>query len=343
MTRIHIDASESLTTGLVKLSVALVSLVLFGCTRAGTPNPGFRVALITPGSVSDAGWNASAFKGLELIRDRLGAGISLVQTASPADFEDVMRGFASRGVNLVFAHGFEYTDAALTVGRSFPATTFVVTSGAGSSTNVASVSFRIEEATWVEGVLAGGISRRGVVGEIGGINIPQIAVTFGAFKEGFLSVRPDGKVLLTYTGSFNDVGAAKEAALAEVGQGADLLLHDADQAGLGVFQAAVQSNVFAFGIISDQAAVAPDNILASAVAEVPLAFLKIATQVKAHDFRAKMIEYGMRDGMVRVVYNTRLIPKIPAAALARARRAELDMAAGRLSIETILSRARAGK
>jgi basic membrane protein A and related proteins len=319
-----------------------VSPIVVSCTRPSPPAPGFRVALMTPGSVSDAGWNASAFDGLVLVRNRLGAGISLVQTSSPADFENAMRDFALRGFNLVFAHGFEYTDAALTVGQSFHATTFVVTSGAGSSGNVASLGFRLEEATWIEGVLAGGMSKTGIVGEVGGINIPQIAITFDAFKRGFLSVRPTGKVLLTYTGSFNDVGAAKEAALTEIGQGADMLFHDADQAGLGVFQAAVQSHVFAFGIIRDQAAVAPDNIVASAVSEVPLAFLKIATEVKSRDFHPAMIEYGMRDGMVRVVYNPVLMAKIPAAALANANRVEADIMAGRLPVDALLAQAKSG-
>lgn len=189
-------------------------------------------------------------------------------------------------------------------------------------------------------MIAGGMSKSGIVGEVGGINIPQIAITFEAFKRGFLSVRPSGKVLLTYIGSFNDVGAAKEAALTEIGQGADMLFHDADQAGLGVFQAAVQSHVFAFGIIRDQAAVAPDNIVASAVSEVPLAFLKIATEVKDHDFHPAMIEYGMKGGMVRVVYNPLLLAKIPTTALANARRTEADIEAGRLPVEGLLGEAK---
>src|SRR5712692_5555266 len=131
---------------------------------APAANPGFRVALLTPGSVSDAGWNAAAFDGLQLIKSRLGAETALVQTKSPADFEDAFRDFASRGVDLVFAHGFEYSDTALKVAKLFPHTVFVVTSGSGAAANVASITFKIEEAAYVEGVLAGGISKTGVVG-----------------------------------------------------------------------------------------------------------------------------------------------------------------------------------
>src|SRR5580704_14243717 len=88
----------------------------------------FRVALLTPGPVSDAGWNAAAFEGLQLIKSKLGAETALVQTRSPADFDDSFRDFASRGFELIFAHGYEYTDEALTVAKSFPNTYFVVSS-----------------------------------------------------------------------------------------------------------------------------------------------------------------------------------------------------------------------
>jgi basic membrane lipoprotein Med (substrate-binding protein (PBP1-ABC) superfamily) len=82
-------------------------------------HPGFRVALLTPGPVSDAGWNASAFERLQLIKSRLGAETAMVQTTSPADFDDAFRDFGSRGFSLIFANGFEYTEAAIQAGRDF--------------------------------------------------------------------------------------------------------------------------------------------------------------------------------------------------------------------------------
>ena len=144
------------------LSIAFILLqvcVLAACTsnpstEAKPASNAFKVALLTPGPVSDAGWNAAAYEGLELIKDRLGADTALVQTKSPADFDDAFRDFASRGFDLIFAHGFEYTDSALEVARSFPNTYFVVSSGSESSANVASITFNVDQATYVEGVLA---------------------------------------------------------------------------------------------------------------------------------------------------------------------------------------------
>ena len=287
---------------------------------------GFAVALLTPGPVSDAGWNAAAYQGLELIKTRLGAQTALVQTTSPADFEDSFRDFAARGFNLVFAHGFEYTDAALKVAQDFPNTYFVVSSGGGSSHNVASVTFKFDEATYVEGILAAGVSKSGIAGAIGGVELPTIKLTFEGFKKGFLSMRPHGRILISFTGNFNDVGAAKEATLAQIGQGADVFIHNADAAGLGVFMAAAGARAFAFGAFNNQNSVAPDVILASAVTSTPLAFLKIADEVKHHSFRPGMLEFGMKDGMVKVVLNPKLESRIPAATLERVRQAEQQFA-----------------
>jgi basic membrane protein A and related proteins len=292
----------------------------------------FRVALLTPGPVSDAGWNAAAYDGLELVRRQLGAQTALVQTTSPADFDDAFRDFAERNFILIFAHGFEYSDAALSAGRQFPHSFFVVTSGSGASSNVASLSFKIEQGAYVLGVLAGGMSTTGVVGTVGGIELPSIKLTFAGFRRGFISVRPKGRTLTSFTGSFDDVGAAKEAALAEISQGADVLFHNADAAGLGVFQAAAERHVYALGSNRDQNGVAPEVVLASAVTSIPQAFLKIASQVKSGDFHPRQLEFGMADGMVRVVVNKHLEPRIPPSVLRQVKNTEQGIISGRIVV-----------
>jgi basic membrane lipoprotein Med (substrate-binding protein (PBP1-ABC) superfamily) len=308
----------------------IMLMVTVVMAAACTPHPAnsvssshFRVALLTPGPVSDAGWNASAFDGLQLIKAKLEAETAMVQTRSPTDFDDGFRDFAARGFNLIFAHGYEYTDSAISVAREFPNTYFVVSSGSEASSNVASLTFRFDDAAYVEGIIAGGVSKSGVVGAIGGIELPSIKLTFDGFKRGFLSVQPKGRILISFIGKFDDVGAAKEAALAQINQGADVLIHDADAAGLGVFQAAAQAHIFAFGAIRNQNDIAPDVVLASAVNSTPEAFLRIATEVKEHRFHPGMIEFGMKDGMVNVVLNPRLASRIPASTMEHVRRAEL--------------------
>ena len=322
------------------LLIAAILVSAAGCSHneaSPSSKDTFSVALLTPGPVSDAGWNAAAFDGLQLIKKTLGSQTAIVQTTSPADFEDAMRDFASRGFAVIFAHGFEYTDAALKVGKSFPKTFFIVTSGSGSSDNVASVTFKIEEAAYVEGILAGKMTKTGVVGCIGGIELPAIHLTFNGFKKGFLLVRPDGRMLSSFTGSFDDVGAAKEAALAQISQGADLLFHNADAAGLGVFQAAQQKRIYAFGANRNQNDIIPDTVLASAVTNIPRAFLDLATQIKAGSFHPGMIELGMKDGEVTIVYNPALLSQIPQSALDAAKSAEQEIIAGKIDVTRLAS------
>jgi basic membrane protein A and related proteins len=186
-------------------------------------------------------------------------------------------------------------------------------------------------------VLAGKTMRTGVTGCTGGIELPAIHLTFNGFRKGFLSARADGRVLTSFTGSFDDVGAAKEAALAQVSQGADLLFHNADAAGLGVFQAAHQKGIFAFGANRNQNEIIPDTVLASAVTDIPQAFLNLATQIKAGNFHPAMIELGMKDGEVKVVYNPALAAKIAPDAMARAKAAEGDIIAGKIDVTKLAS------
>jgi basic membrane lipoprotein Med (substrate-binding protein (PBP1-ABC) superfamily) len=95
----------------------------------------------------------------------------------------------------------------------------------------------------------------------------------------------------------------------------------------------VQAHIYAFGANGDQNAVAPDNVLASAGPHIPQAFVRIATENKSGEFRGRMLEYGMKEGMVEVVYNPRLESKIPAATLEKAKAAEPQIIAGKIVLE----------
>lgn len=326
---------KALFAAILCVAIACGALSCGNKTQKPAKTMVFSAALLTPGPVSDAGWNAAAFDGLQLVKKELGAQTAMVQTTSPADFEDAFRDFASRGFTVIFAHGFEYTDTALRVAKLFPNTWFIVTSGSGSSSNVASVTFKIEEAAYAAGVLAAGLTKTGVVGAVGGIELPAIRLTFNGFRLGFVSIRSDGRLLTSYTGSFDDVGAAKEAALAQISRGADLIFHNADAAGLGVFKAAQERHIYAFGSNRNQNSVVPDTVIASAVTKIPQAFLKVATEIRDGNFKPGMIEFGMKDGMVDLVLNDRLVSKIPASAIEATRRAEQEIKDGKIDVTSL--------
>src|SRR5687767_4719686 len=84
---------------------ALIACSPGGERRQGNADTtGFRVALLTPGPISDRSWNGGAYDGLVRIRDSLGAGISHIQTRTPAEFEENFRQYGDQGYDLVFGH-----------------------------------------------------------------------------------------------------------------------------------------------------------------------------------------------------------------------------------------------
>ena len=327
-----------------RLLILCCAAVLIGACRresapagpaATTPPAGsFKVALLSPGPVSDAGWNALAYEGLLAIRDQLGAEVSQMQTQRPAEFEEGFRDFARRGYQLVFGHGFEFQDAAAAVAPDFPHTVFITTSGNTVRRNVAPLRLLLEQATYLEGMLAAGMSQTGKAGVVGGIEIPSVKSTVLAFAAGAKAIRPDFTVVTTYIGNWDDVGAAKEAASALVQQGCDFLFHNADAAGLGVLRAAQEKGVFAFGCNKNQNDVAPTVVIASAVIDIPRAFLQVARAVKEGRFEAKIERTGMQDGVVALVLNPRLEPRIPPDLKRRIDGARAAIVAGTLQVPT---------
>jgi basic membrane lipoprotein Med (substrate-binding protein (PBP1-ABC) superfamily) len=317
-------------------ALAVWLLALGGCgsresdappAASGAP---FEVALLTPGSVADGGWNQGAYEGLRRIERELGARVSHVETRTPAEFEDGFRDYASRGYDLVFGHGFEYQEAAARVGAEFPDTVFVTTSGDTVRPNVAPMVFELEQATWLCGLLAGRTTRSGVVGMIGGIRLPSIESTFLAFRAGVLEGRPGAQVRESWIGNFDDTAAAREAALALLEEGADFLIHQANDAGRGVFQAvseraAAGATVYAFGTNRDQSAMAPDVVVASATLDLPGAFVEVARRVREGRFEARPLRLGMREGVVAFVWNPALEGRVPEAV-----RKELEAAEARI-------------
>lgn len=267
----------------------------------------FKVGLLTPGSIADGGWNAIAYEGLQQIQKELGAEISHQETRTPAEFEEGFRYFGSKGFNLAFGHGFEFQDAAAAAGKLFPSTVFITTSGSTVSANVAPMVFELEQATYLLGMIAALESTTGKAGLVGGIKLPSIDSTFIAFEAGAKSVNPAFEVKQIYTGNFDDVGAAKLAALTLVDSGSDFLFHQANEAGRGVFQACEERKIRCFGSNKNQNDLAPGVILASAVLDVPAAFSFMANLVRNGKFEPKVFWLGMREGIVLLQWNERLI------------------------------------
>ncbi len=283
---------------------------------ADSAGSSIRVALLTPGPISDQAWNGGAYAGLQRIKDSLGARTSHIQTKTPAEFDENFRLYGEQGYQLVFGHGFEYQDAAQRVAPDFPKTIYVTTSGNRTGPNIAGLEFAFEDGAYLAGIVAGAATKSGTIGAIGGQEIPPVRRSFAAFAAGAQSVNPTVKVITSYIGNWDDASAGKEQALAQIGRGADIIFQNADAAGLGIFQAARESKgVRVFGSNSDQNAVAPEVVLGSVVIDLPHAFLLVAKEVQAGTFKPRVISLGMPTDVVRLVLNPALRGTIPASAI----------------------------
>lgn len=306
-----------------------------GCGDGGGSESGaFRVALLSPGPVSDEGWNAAAYEGLRRIETELGASISQQETKSKGDMVEGYREYARLGYDVVIGHGGEYQDAAREVGPSFPNTVFLVTAGREAhAPNVAPLLLELEEAAYVAGWVAARVSGTGRLGCIGGMKIEPIERTFAGFEAGARAARADTVVRTSYVGNWEDTSAAREAAKALIGEGVDVLFHNADAAGLGVFKAAREhEGVLAIGSNKDQNALEPGVVLASAVADVPRVFVEAARAVKEGTFRAEVRRFGLKDGAVSLVYNPLLLSRIPQDVRDGAEAVSRDIRDGKIAV-----------
>jgi basic membrane protein A and related proteins len=280
-------------------------------------NEAFKVALLTPGPISDKSWNGGAYAGLLAVRDSLGAQISHIQTKTPAEFDENFRQYGAKGFDLVFGHGFEFQDAALRVAPDFPNTVYITTSGTSVAKNVGGAEFAFEEASYLAGIVAGAMTKSNVLGMIGGTELPPVKRSFEAFEQGAKSVNPQVKVVVSYIGNWDDVSAGKEQAIAQISRGVDIIFQNADAAGLGIFQAVKEAkNVRIIGSNANQNDIAPDHTLGSVVIDLPHAFLLIARAVRAGSFTGKVFSLGLHDNVVTFVLNPRMNEVVPKETLA---------------------------
>jgi basic membrane protein A and related proteins len=323
------------------LPLVAVALVTIGCGSKDASSAGdsstapkggkFKVALITPGPVSDSGWNSMAYDGLKAIETELHAEVKN-QEAQGAQINEAMRTYAQDGYNLIIGHGFEFNAPALEVAKDFPKVTFVTSSGAGTAVNVGAFRFYLEQGFYLAGMMAASMTKTGTIAMIGGDDVPAIRSTFKAFRAGAKAVKPNINVIETFTGDGKDVAAAKQAALSAIGRGADFLIHQANNGAQGVFNAAKEKGVYAFGANLDQNSNDSGVVLASAIIIARPAFVDLAKQVQAGTYKGDINLVGMQQGAIDFVVNPALSSKIPPDVMKAIDAAKADIKSGKLVI-----------
>ncbi|MBL8047873.1 MAG: BMP family protein [Chthonomonas sp.] len=289
----------------------------------------FKVALLTPGPVSDSGWNAMANDGLIQIEGDLGAKITQRESTG-TKIRDDLRAFGQEGYSLVIGHGYEYNEPAVEVSKDFPDTVFVTSSGGKSSKNSGAFRFYLEQGFYIAGYVAGSMTKSGKVAMIGGPDVPSIRSTFKGFRAGALAANPNVKVIETFTGKESDVAAAKLATTAALAEGADFVIHQANAAAQGVFDACKEKGAFAFGANSDQNSNASGVVIGSALINAKPAFVALAREVKEGKYGGGIKLMGIDIGAIDFVWNPALDAKVPAELKEKVKTLADDLRTGKI-------------
>ena len=179
------------------------------------------------------------------------------------DMERILREVAEeKSPAIIFGDAFGNEEAVRRVAADYPEIAFVFGSGGGpAEPNFSVFDNWIHEPAYLSGMLAGGLTKTNVIGVVGGLPVPEVNRIVNAFIAGAESVNPDVNVLTAFINSWFDPAAAKEAALAQIDAGADVLFAER----FGVIEAAAENGLLSFGNMSDQRSLAPESVVSGPV------------------------------------------------------------------------------
>ena len=224
------------------------------------------------GGKFDKSFNEAAYNGMERFRKETGGSYLEFEIANDTQREQAFRRMAQKGANPIIGIGFTQASALEKVAKEFPQLKFAIVDMVVNLPNVQSVVFKEQEGSFLAGMAAAMASRSGKVGFIGGMDVPLIHKFECGYRQGFAAAKPDGKVLINYTGTtpaaWNDPVKGGELTKAQKGQGADIVFAAAGGTGIGVLQAAADEGILSIGVDSNQNHLHPGKVLTSVVKRV---------------------------------------------------------------------------
>ncbi|MEG0921074.1 MAG: BMP family protein [Comamonas sp.] len=254
------------------------------------------------------------------------------ENVANADYERVMREYATGGTQLMFGEVFGVEAAARKVAKDFPKMAVV----AGSSGKIQAPNFSvfdnyIQEPAYLSGMIAGGMSKTGKIGMVGGFPIPEVNRLMHAFMAGAKEVNPKVEFTVSFINSWFDPPKAKEATFAMIDKGADVLYAER----FGVSDAAKEKGKLAIGNVINTQAQYPDTVVASALWHMEPSVDRAIKAVKDGSYKAE--DYGPYSMMKHK--GSSLAPlgtfekKVPADLMAKVKAKEADILAGKFTVK----------
>ena len=277
-------------------------------------------------------WVSRIHKALKAAEARGEIEYKASENVSNADYERVMREYATGGNELIVGEAFAVEAAARKVAKDFPKTSFLLgSSGKPQAPNFSVFDNFIQEPAYLSGMVAGGMTKSNKIGMVGGFPIPEVNRLMNAFMAGAKEVNPKVEFTVSFINSWFDPPKAKEAAFAMIDKGADVMYAER----FGVSDAAQERKVLAIGNVINTQAQYPDTVVASALWHFEPSADRAIKLVKEGKFTAE--DYGPYSMMK--YKGSSLAPlgtfekKVPADVVAKMRAKEKDIVDGKFTVK----------
>lgn len=286
----------------VGLVTVMSSSMLVGCnSKSSTDNSTtnedvLKIGMITDvGGINDESFNQSAWKGLQDFQEQYGkdkVDVQYLESKQDADYIPNIENFVDEDRDLIIGVGFKLADAIKEAAENYPEQEFVLIDGTiegGQPENVTSLLFEDNVSSYLVGLIAGRMTETNKVGFIGGMESEVVSRFDYGFRAGVEASNPDAEVMVQYANSFTDAALGKSIANTMYSKNVDIIFHAAGAAGIGAIEAAKENNKKAIGVDQDQNALAPDNVITSAMKNIDVAVFNICDQLIKGEYKGGQI------------------------------------------------------
>lgn len=277
-------------------------------------------------------WVSRLHKALKAAEARGEIEYKATENVSNADYERVMREYATAGNTLIVGEAFAVEAAARKVAKDFPKVSFLMgSSGKVQAPNFSVFDNYIQEPAYLSGMIAGGVTKTNKIGMVGGFPIPEVNRLMNAFMAGAKETNPKVEFSVSFINSWFDPPKAKEAAFAMIDKGADVMYAER----FGVSDAAKEKGKLAIGNVINTQDKYPDTVVASALWNMEPSIDRAIKLVKEGKFKAE--DYGPYSMMK--YKGSELAPlgtfekKVPADIVAKVKAKEKDILDGKVTIK----------
>lgn len=232
-----------------------------------------------------------------------------IENVTSDNAESVMRTYAEAGYDVIIAHAGVCRDAVAKIYGDYPDVVFL---GGGNdwetpAPNVGAYDQAIHEGCYIQGIIAGLMTKSNVVGYVAAMPTANITSEANAYERGVKAVNPDCEVLVSYMETWYDPVKAKECTNSQISLGADIVFGERD----GVIQACQEAGIYAMAEKLDQSDIAPETVIAQSIVRWDTALQEAFGLVREGKFENRYYteyEGAMAEGICEVLINEDVVP-----------------------------------